>query len=226
MRMMGQCLRDEAYRREQLRSNDAVAISCALWAIGFYNADEAVEVVLSLIRNGTRQQMMTASYFCLSLQDEKRQMRAAKEVILAHPDDVELAACFMPCFMESPNRRLFQLIHNEHEFFYNFSESKARVPRQLAPETLFQSREEAAAIYDILREIIKRLPKKGVKLSPCIFPWYSVELSPSDIAERMCLIAWMLQGDAYLDEAAGLIPLIGQGQTYNATRAAAARVLL
>ena len=226
MRMMGQCLRDEAYRREQLRSNDAVAISCALWAIGFYNADEAVEVVLSLIRNGTRQQMMTASYFCLSLQDEKRQMRAAKEVILAHPDDVELAACFMPCFMESPNRRLFQLIHNEHEFFYNFSESKARVPRQLAPETLFQSREEAAAIYDILREIIKRLPKKGVKLSPCIFPWYSVELSPSDIAERMCLIAWMLQGDAYLDEAAGLIPLIGQGQTYNATRAVAARVLL
>lgn len=105
LRMMGQCLRDETYLKEQLTSNDAVGISCALWAKGFYNADEAVETVFSLIKNGTKQQMMTASYFCLSLQNEQKQMRAAKEVILAYPEDLELVACFMPSFMCSTEKR-------------------------------------------------------------------------------------------------------------------------
>lgn len=51
-------------------------------------------------------------------------------------------------------------------------------------------------------------------------------MTQSDIALRMCLIAWMLQDEAYLDEAARLIPIVGQGNTYGAARAAAARVLL
>ena len=51
-------------------------------------------------------------------------------------------------------------------------------------------------------------------------------MSLSDIAERICVIAWMLQKDDYLDEAAGWISLVGQGKSYNASRAAAARVLL
>lgn len=227
LRMMGQCLRDAAYRDEQLLSSDAVAISCALWAVGFYNADAAVEAVLSLIQNGTRQQMMTASYFCVSLQDEKKQMRAVTKILFSYQEDLELVACFMPCFMASIGNRFCELLHNEHEYAYDFYKGKVRAPKPLAPETLFQSGEEAEAVYDILKGILGRLPKKGLKLSPCIFPWYSVEMSQSDIAERMCLIAWMLQKDAFLDEASGLIPIIGQqGQSYSAARAVVARVLL
>ncbi len=221
--MMGQCLRDAEYCEQALSSNDAVAISCALWAKGFYNADEAVEAVLSLVHNGTKQQMMTASYFCCSLQNEKKQMRAAKEVLLSNPEDLELAACFMPCFMRPD---FFALLRDERSYGFDLRSEKVRAPKPLAPESLFQSREEAQKVYVLLKGIMERLPKKGLKLSPCIFPWYAVELGVSDIAERMCLIAWMLHEDVYLDEAAGLIPLIGQGQTYNASRAAAARVLL
>lgn len=33
LRLMGSCLRDEEFRKEQLASEDSVAISCALWAI-------------------------------------------------------------------------------------------------------------------------------------------------------------------------------------------------
>ncbi len=36
LRLMGSCLRDEEFRKEQLASEDSVAISCALWALGFY----------------------------------------------------------------------------------------------------------------------------------------------------------------------------------------------
>lgn len=41
--------------------------------------------------------------------------------------------------------------------------------------------------------------------------------SRSDLAARMCVIAWMLQDETYLDEAAALIPVVGQGQVYGAT---------
>lgn len=223
LRMMGQCLRDETCRNELLASNDAIAISCALWAKGFYNVNDAVEAVLSLVENGTKQQMMTASYFCLSLQDEKEQMRAAKSVILARADDLELVACFMPFFMVSTSRLFSELIHSE---YYNLRNRAVCQPELLAPETLFQDKDEAEKIYRILKEVLGRIPKKGLKLSPCIFPWYTVELRVSDIAERMCLIAWMLQEEDYLDEAAEMIPLIGQGQSYNEMRAMVARVLL
>ncbi|MDE7324112.1 MAG: DUF4132 domain-containing protein [Lachnospiraceae bacterium] len=226
LRMMGQCLRDKEYLNEQLASNDAIAISCALWAKGFYNADDAVETVTALIRNGTKQQKMTASYFCHSLQDEKQQMRAAKEVLLSCPEDLELVACFMPSFMPAGGRSFYELIRREDEYYYGFDDGEVREPKPLAPESLFQDSAEAEAVYGILKGILGRIPKKGLKLSPCIFPWHEVEMSPSDIAWRICVIAWMLQKEDYLDEAAELIPLVGQGQTYNASRAAAARVLL
>ena len=110
LRLMGQCLRDEAFVKEQLATNDAVAISCALWAKGFYNAEDAVQTVLTLIREGTKQQKMTASYFCLSIQDTKLQMRSAKEVIRSYSDDLELIACFMPGFMSAAGSRFYELI--------------------------------------------------------------------------------------------------------------------
>ena len=35
---------------DSIRSNDSVAISCALWAKGFYDAGAGVEAVLELIK--------------------------------------------------------------------------------------------------------------------------------------------------------------------------------
>ena len=226
VRLMGQCLRDETFLKEQLATNDAVAISCALWARGFYDAGKAVEAVLNLIRHGTRQQKMTASYFNLSLQNEKLQMKTSKEVILSCPEDLELVACFMPGFMSSANSCFYQLVKEENNF--RMRDDKVRRPKSLAPEKIFESREEAERFYVILKGIMERIPKKGLTLSPCIFSWHQVTMSQSDIALRLCLIAWMLQKDELLDEAAEMIPLVGQGESYyyGASRSTVARVLL
>lgn len=229
LRLMGQCLRDEAFVKEQLATNDAVAISCALWAKGFYNADDAVKAVLTLIRQGTKQQKMTASYFNLSIQDTKLRMQAAKEILLSYSDDLELVACFMPGFMPSAGSHFYQLIKDESNSGYGLRNSKVVSPKQLAAEEYFQNSEEAEQFYGILKKIMGQIPKKGLLLSPCIFPWHQVSMSQSDIAVRLCLIAWMLQKDALLDETAEMIPLIGQGEGYSyygASRAAVARVLL
>ena len=229
LRLMGQCLRDSSFCDEQLATEDSVAISCALWAKGFYDAETAVRTVLDLIAHGTRHQKMTASYFNLSIQDERLKMQAAKEIVLTCSEDLELTACFLPGFMESANSLFYQLVKDESSNAYSFRGSKVIKPKEMKPEELFTDRKEAGDCYRILKEVLKKVPKKGLTLSPCIFPWHQVTMSQSDIAARLCLIAWMLQEDNLLDEAAGWIPLIGQGagySYYSASRAAAARLLL
>ena len=227
LRLMGGCLRDESFRREQLATNDSVAISCALWALGFYDAKDAVEAVQHLVKCGTKNQKMTASYFVRSLQSEHLKIQASKEVIREFPDDLELAACFMNSFLASAGMRLMSLAKKEDRVYYSLHDSDIIEPKRLEPTELFDSNEEARLFYDILKNISGQIPKKGLVLSPCIFPWYEVTLTQSDLAVRMCLIAWMLQEDSLLDEAAKLIPLIGQGSRYGtAGRESAARVLL
>lgn len=229
LRMMGRCLREPEFCEEQLASEDSVAISCALWAKGFYDAKLAVRAVRELISHGTRHQKMTASYFCLSLQEESLKMQSSKEIILNYPDDLELTACFLPGFMGSANSHFYRLVKEEGNNIYSFRGSKVTEPKKMEPEEMFSDREEAERSYDILKDILGRLPKKGLTFSPCIFPWHQVSIGPSVIAQRLCLIAWMLQDEERLDEAAGYIPLIGQGEGYSyysASRAAAARLLL
>ncbi len=227
--LMGKCLKDPQFCEGQLATEDSVSISCALWAKGFYDAKAAVEAVRKLIIHGTRHQQMTASYFNRSIQDEGLKIQAAKEMLLKHSDDLELAACFMPGFMESVNTQFYRLIKEDDENPYSFRGSKVVKPKELDLREYFADREEAAACFKVLKGLLKKIPKKGVTFSPCIFPWYQVSMNQSDLAGRLCLIAWMLQDSAALDEAAGWIPLIGQGagySYYSASRAAAARLLL
>lgn len=226
VRLMGQCLRDEAFCEEQLNTNDSIAISCALWAKGFYDAKNAIEAEKKLIRTGTRNQKMTASYFNCSLQYPELKMQAAKEVLLSWPEDLELAACFMPGFMSETGPIMSSLIRDRKEGYYSVVDGEVRQPVIKPVEDVFENEEEARTLYDILKHMMSMMPKKGVDLNPCIFPWHRVTMTQSDLAERMCLIAWLLQDEAILDEAAGLIPVIGQGESYNTSRAAAARVLL
>lgn len=227
VRLMGQCLTDEKFCRQQLASNDSIAISCGLWAKGFYQAEQGIEAVLELIRNGTKNQKLTASYFNRSLQYDYLKQTAAKEAIQRGAEDLELVACFMPGFMDDGYQYFSKLIEDDgYLSHYQLREEKVRKPGNLPVTKVFADEEEARSIYGLLREILNRIPKKGIDLNPCIFPWYRVTMTPSDIAFRMCVIAWMLQDETYLDEVAGLIPLLGQGSTYGALRAVAARVLL
>ncbi len=229
LRLMGQCLRDLDFCERQLAAEDSVAISCALWAKGFYNAKDAVEAVLKLVFHGTKHQKMTASYFVRSLESEKQKMQASKEIILHDSDDLELAACFLPSFIESVNSHFYRLAKDENNGYVSLRNAKLTKPKKMAIEEVFSDRKEAEKSYEILKEILKKIPKKGLTLSPCIFPWYQVTMSQSAVAARLCLIAWMLQDEEVLDEAAGFIPLVGQGEGYSyygASRPAVARVLL
>ena len=228
LNLMGRCLKEPDFCQEQLHTNDSISISCALWAKGFYDAQDGINAVLELVQNGTRNQKLTASYFNSSLQDKSLSAQAAKKVLLDYPDDLELMACFMPGFMKNTSSVISELLHNNRNGWFSARSDDAQKPDNL-PVTaygLFCDKEEAKKFYEILKHALETIPKKGFERNPCIFSWYRVTMSRSDLAVRMCLIAWMLQEESYLDEAAKLIPFIGQGETYGTSRAMTARLLL
>lgn len=225
VRLMGQCLRDDQFCQEQLETNDSVAISCALWAKGFYDVQKAIDAELLLVKNGTKNQKMTASYFNRSLQNQRLRMQVSKEVVLNHHEDLELVACFLPGFLGDAGYELRKMLEEKNQGYYSMRDAEAKQPKVKPVTDWFDSGEEARKFYHILKEVLARIPKKGLDLNPCIFPWHRVVMYPSDLAVRLCFIAWILQDEACLDEAAEWIPLVGQGNSHE-SRAAVARVLL
>lgn len=221
LNQMGQCLRDETYCQNALASNDSIAISCALWAKGFYHAPDAVAAVGELIRTGTKNQRLTASYFNQSLGNNKLKHQAVKEVIQNHSDDLELVAAFLPSFMGDLRSEMWELLKDEKNQSGYRPDTEAVKPKPFPVIKYFSDAAEARQYFHKLYDIFKQVPKKGLEYKPCIFPWYQVHLSQSDLVLRMCMISWMLQEEELLIEATRLIPFIEPN-----TRNLAVRILL
>lgn len=205
--LMGRCLREPEFRKQQLQTEDSVAISCGLWATGFYEANDAVEEVKELLDHGTRHQKMTASYYNLSLQYKGFKEQAAKKMLLEYEGDLELAACYLPGFL--PN--VYQEVNHLFKDGMIYSEEVKR-PLRCPVTKFFKDSQDAKNCYAKLREIYSQIPKKEVRFSPCIFPWYEVSLTRSDMAAKLCFMAWLIQEEEYLDDACGLVGELTAGR--------------
>ncbi|RJW37661.1 DUF4132 domain-containing protein [Clostridiales bacterium TF09-2AC] len=198
--LMGSCLRDSRFCDGQLKSNDSIAISVALWAKGFWEIYDAMDTMKALIDHGTKPQKLAASYYNQSLQDDNYKSMVAKKVLLEQGEDLELAACFMPAFtcrFHSDLSRMFT-----DRTFYG---RELLTPRKPVPDDIYGSREEAGALYAVFLDIYKRMPKKGLVYDPCIFPWYKVELSPGMVLGQLALLAYILQDEEKITYMAGLL---------------------
>lgn len=226
VRLMGQCLRDPKVCDEQLASEDSVGICCALWAKGFYDAEAAVQAIRDLTEHGTKNQILIASYYMGSLQSTQLRQKAAKKVWFAYPGDLEVAAAYLVYVLGGDALDLMGSLMDYsssgcYRYGYAPSYDKGTAPKMMTAEKLQMTRDEVFRSYELLKEMLGRLPKKGIELHPCMLPsYYRVRLTRSELAASMCLLAWVLQEDALLDEAAGVIGLIGNG------RHLAARLLL
>lgn len=225
LHLMGQCLRDPVCCEEQLKTDDSIAICCALWAKGFYDADEAVRAIQRLAENGNKHQLLVASYYVGTLPSRELQHKAAKKIWFTYPGDLELSACYLSYFLGDPLGVFTDLMPYTtcgcYRYGYAPSYDKGTAPRQITAHKLHLDEKEARQSYQILKEMYPRLQEKEIDLHPCMIPsWYRVKLSASDVAVAMCLLAWVLQEEELLDEAAAQIPSIKEG------RHLAARLLL
>lgn len=200
LKLMGQCIREEAFCREQLKTNDSVAISVALWALGFNEAEEAVRAMEELIEHGTKNQKLTAAFYNQNLFSDSFKMKTAKKVILEYTDDLELVAAFMPAFttrLDGWIRGLFP----GHVYYHG----EAQVPKKAVLTDYFTDRADAENQYEKFFSLYEKLPKKGVVFDPCIFPWYSVELTPSEVVRHLGFTAYVLQDEEKITKTAALL---------------------
>ncbi len=198
--LMGQCLRNEAFCREQLKTNDAVAINAALWALGFVETEEAISAMEQIIDSGTKPQKLAVSYYNHSLFRESLKIQMAKKVVLEQTDDLELVAAFMPAYTSQLSNRIRQnLLLNKTRV------DSVGIPKAPDLKAYFENREDAERQYEKLNAFYHMLPKKGLTYSPCIFPWYSVKLEPSDVIRQMAFTAYMLQDQEKITESSRLL---------------------
>lgn len=208
LKLMGQCVRDREFCREQLKTNDSVAISAALWALGFDEAQDAVKAMGELIDHGTKNQKLTAAFYNQNLFDERLKIKTAKKAVLEYTDDLELAAAFMPAFsapLDGWTRGLLQ--------GGPYHQGEARIPKKPVITDYFEDRADAEEQYEKFFNIYERLPQKGMVFRPCIFPWHYVEIMPSEVVRRLAFTAYVLQDEEKITNAAALLGEIS-GNSY------------
>ncbi|MDE6748351.1 MAG: DUF4132 domain-containing protein [Lachnospiraceae bacterium] len=220
--LMGQCLRDENFCREQLKSNDSIAISVALWALGFDEVENEIRAMMELIEHGTRNQKLTASYCNNSLYNSRLKIQVAKKVVMEHTDDLELVAAFMPAFNTNLGDRIKGLLYKDS----HHRPTDIVTPQKPVLTEYFKDRAEAELQYKKLLSILDRLPKKGVLYEPCIFPWHRVEMKPSEIVRRLAFLAYVLEDEEKITKMAELLGEVSRDNGYYSDRAELLNLLL
>ncbi len=208
LNLMGQCLRDQSFCRRQLETDDSVAISAALWALGFYEAQDAVHAMGELIDYGSKNQKLTAAFYNHNLFDDRLRLATARKAVLEHTEDLELAAVLMPVFAISVGTWVQRLFEKNTVYSRKFS-----VPKKPALTDYFRNREDACAQYESFLEIYERLPGKGVVYDPCIFPWHRVELKPSEVVRYLAFTAYVLQDEEKITDMAARLEEVSSGRS-------------
>lgn len=192
--LMDTCLSDPDSVRNFLKSDDAMELMTALWATGFYSAEDAASSVMTIFADGSRNQILVAAYYVGSLYDAKFYSEAVLSAVERFRDDVEVVAALLGVYLE--NSFSFELFwdkeDNPERCRHYGNQASATMP-----EIWFGGDERRARIHaDILGSIYGRLgkSKKPTVFSGCAFPWNDVAISKELIARRLCVIAVTFPG--------------------------------
>lgn len=206
--IMEKALKNKDYIQELLHSNDSIELYIGLWAQGFYEVEDALESCKRLIAEGTKNQRLVVSYYNRSVQNRKFTMTVAKMMLEISGEDIEMCAAYLPTYMTDSSSLIYTALYGPSDGRYNYYYNKPYVYAPLSYNIYFDNVEEARYHFDLLKHLKEAVPKKGRVYSPCIFPWYSVEIVPSDIVEKMAMISYMLQENELIDQVCTMLPEI------------------
>lgn len=191
--------KEQAYA--MTRSDDCVHIMIGLWALGAENIRDAIKVMEGYVETGSRNQKLTMSYFNIGLQNGRFASVVAKKMLETCGEDYELAAAFMPTYMEGFSSLVSQAVRMKQE---------RGVYGVIHTSQLYLSQEEAYNHFELLMKLYCAMPKKKLDFSPCIFPWYSVTLTKGALAIRMAVLAYALNDDGLMDRICPELSNIGE----------------
>lgn len=221
---VSEAVRDRARAFEMTETDDSVQIVTGLWALGFYEALDAVGRMLQIVESGTKNQRLTISYYNRYMQHSDYSEQAARKILETYPDDLQMAAAFMPTYLDAVDTIVRGCIRNsKNQSVYMADEADVHYD-PLPVSEIFDSEEQARLHYSILKNLADSMKKRKTEYDPMIFPWYSAVLDKSDLTQRMAVIAYALQDDALIDEAC--VRLTDIMDSYYNTRSYYLRVLL
>ncbi|MDE7294200.1 MAG: hypothetical protein K2N72_07230, partial [Oscillospiraceae bacterium] len=208
--LITECIDSEEKRREYLASEDCMKIYMALWAECFYEADNARKIIGEIAEKGTHHQLLAAGYLIPNLQDGTFMCDVSKEVLKKHYMEKDIAAVYMYGFMLncSSNTDNVNSKNGFARYGGSFPKSAKRLPYEGGE---FKDKKEAEEYYGILKKIKDNIKGKEIEFSPCIFPWHSVRLAKTSVAEKMACIASYLEDDGKIDEICGILNEIDPG---------------
>lgn len=201
-------VRNPEEAKRMTATNDSVQIMIGLWALGFYEVEDALAVMEQLARTGTRNQLLTISYYNRMVQDRKRTSRVAKQMFEGYSEDYELLAAYMPTYMADTDkyvRESFQTKDGKNIYAARAAMDAELIYKSVPVTYLFEDETEARKHYEILKQAYHSMKKRKQEYFPCIFPWYGVVLERSDFVVRMSLIAYALQDQSLIDEVCGIL---------------------
>ena len=109
---VGEAVRDRARALEMTQTNDSVQIVTGLWAIGFHEAQDAVDRMLEIVQSGTKNQRLTISYYNRYMQHSEYSEQAARKILETYPEDQQMAAAFMPTYLDAGDTIVRKCIRN------------------------------------------------------------------------------------------------------------------
>ena len=191
-----------------IHSDDPVDIYLGLWALGFNDVNDAMNVMLDLAgvndnKCGSEMQLLTVGYFCHNLELPDVSSKIAVAVLEAHPEDY----------------RLFSLYDGAYVFRRFNEQSATSVTREL-----HNNKDLAAKHYHILIHMYDIIPEKKVEYKPILYPWYSSYMSKSILLMCALEAATVMEDDEKIDFLCGKLLEIESGSRAHALEKIAARM--
>lgn len=206
LELMNQCLYNKDVAYEYANSNDSIQIMIALWSLGFYEINDSIEVMNNYVDNGTKNQLLTMSYYNKGLSYAHFTKIISKKIIEKYPQELDIIGGFMPTYLNQVDSNVYDICEN------------IKKPSSKKSKTItyyFQDTTEARAHLAILKELFGNMPKKNIIFSPCIFPWYGVNLSKTQLIKRISLIAYLLEDNSEIEFAAEHLVDIDISENYS-----------
>lgn len=182
---------DVSQAYEFTKSNDSIHIMIGLWSLGFRNVEDAINVMRNYLENGTKNQILTMSYYNRQIENPYFRGIIARELIKRHAvtGEWEYIAAFLPDYLAGMTSAVSALVGQRLNTLVMHPGNYYAVP----VTDHFKDEAEAKEHFEILKALYEAMPKKQLEYSPCVFPWYAVSLSKSDLVRGMACIAYMLK---------------------------------
>ena len=168
---VSEAVRDRARAFEMTQTDDSVQIVTGLWALGFYEAQDALGRMLQIAESGTKNQRLTISYYNRYMQHSDYSEQAARKILETYPEDQQMAAAFMPTYLDAVDTIVRGCIrNNKNQSVYMADEADVHYD-PLPVSEIFDSEEQARLHYSILKNLADSMKKRKIEYNPMIFPW-------------------------------------------------------